>query len=96
MRPITTLIAMALVVASGEACSQDEPGKQPKLPVHISIPARVQLPEHFWTLEIIQPSGEIYRTSFPSKEACEAAIPAKEAEQHGYNGRCVEHKLSDE
>jgi hypothetical protein len=96
MRPITTLIAVALVVASGGACSQDDPGKQPKQPVNVSIPPPVPLPEHFWTLELIQPTGKIYRTSYPTKEACQAAIPAQEAEQHGHNGHCVEHRLSDE
>jgi len=94
MRPITTLIAVALAVVSGGSCSQDDPGKQPKPPVNISIPG--SLPDHVWTLELIQPSGETYKTSYPSKEACEAGIPAEEARQHGYNGHCVEHKLSDE
>jgi hypothetical protein len=82
MRPITTLITVALAFATGGACGQDDPEKQAKQPVHISIPPPVPLPEHFWTLELIQPTGEIYRTSYPSKEACEAAI----------NGHCVEHK----
>jgi hypothetical protein len=78
MRPITTLIAVALAVASGVGCSQAEPGKQPKPPVHRSGP-----PPVMWTLEL----------QYPTKEACEAAELAEDAAQHEH-GRCKEHKES--
>jgi hypothetical protein len=56
-------------------------------------PPKVPLPPHYWVLEYIEDSGSVVKTGpFETAEACEAAIPKYEREEHGYNGHCVEHK----
>jgi hypothetical protein len=49
-----------------------------------------------WSVEYITPEGEYSRVgTYPSKEACEAAISKEVQKDHGYNGHCIEWKDGD-
>jgi len=57
--------------------------------------AMKEMVENPWAVEFTGTMGEWSRISgYPSREACEAAIPQVLAEQRGYNGHCVYNDLS--
>ena len=46
-----------------------------------------------WVVEFTTVDGQYSRApGYPSKEACEAAIPRVLQEQNGYNGHCIKWK----
>lgn len=86
MRIISKLVVLAGVWTGASALADPiigaPPGWRPP-----------QVPENSWILTLILSTGEVTRFyPFPTKEACEAAIPKYEQEKHGYNGQCEPYK----
>ena len=53
-------------------------------------PSPEALQDH-WVVEFITTDGQFSRMrGYPTREACEAAIPAVLKEQGGFNGHCIE------